>query len=218
MYPIDISPLFHYSTGVLGKRAQENETCTRVRNPERMEEMKKNLIVLLVIALVSVGLFADPTDSFTVTTSVSSTNNMKVTAEDVNDSDSPAYGSLTDFTDFGVNGTNLNTGEAIAYLTTQSNNRKGYKISIAATAMASTVLSDHDITYINYTVYLGTDTTGLPTTNGTEATKADVVTVSALTTLTEVSYPIKIKVDADQFAAAVDGSYTGTVTFNYVAN
>ena len=177
--------------------------------------MKKNLIALLIVALVSVGLFADPiTDSFTVTTTVTSKNNMKVTEEDVS---TKAWSSLTDFTNFGVTSTNLNTGAAIAYLTTQSNNRKGYKISIAATAMANAAMEGYAITYINYTVYLGTDTTGLQTTNGTEATK-DVITVSELTTLTEVSYQIKIKVDADQFAAAVDGTYTGTVTFNYIAN
>ena len=140
---------------------------------------------------------------------------MKVTEEDVS---TKAWSSLKDFTNFGVTSSNLNTGAAIAYLTTQSNNRKGYKISISATAMANTVLTGHDITYINYTVYLGDDTDGLPTNNGTTATKADVVTVSGLTTKTEVSYPIKIQVDSSQFAAAVDGSYSGTVTFNYVAN
>jgi hypothetical protein len=178
--------------------------------------MKKNLIALLIVALVSVGLFADPiTDSFTVTTTIGSINNMKVTEEDVS---TKAWSSLKDFTNFGVTSSNLNTGAAIAYLTTQSNNRKGYKISISATAMANTVLTGHDITYINYTVYLGDDTDGLPTNNGTTATKADVVTVSGLTTKTEVSYPIKIQVDSSQFAAAVDGSYSGTVTFNYVAN
>lgn len=177
--------------------------------------MKKILILILSLFMM-VGLFADPiTDSFTVTTTIGSINNMKVTEEDVS---TKAWSSLKDFTNFGVTSSNLNTGAAIAYLTTQSNNRKGYKISISATAMANTVLTGHDITYINYTVYLGDDTDGLPTNNGTTATKADVVTVSGLTTKTEVSYPIKIQVDSSQFAAAVDGSYSGTVTFNYVAN
>jgi len=184
--------------------------------------MKKNLIALLIVALVSVGLFAaDPAtanDSFTVTTSISGINNMKVTTTAVG-TDGKTYSQLADFSNYAINSaSDLSPSAPIAYLSTQTNNRNGYKISLTVTAMKSPGATTATDSYINYTIFLGTDTTGLATGNGTEKTKSDVIQQGALGGLTEKSYPIKIAVkDADEYAAAVEGSYTGTVTFNYTA-
>jgi len=184
--------------------------------------MKKNLIVLLIIALVSVGLFAaDPpataTDSFTVTTTISGINNMKVTTTAVG-TDSKTYSQLADFSNYAINSaSDLSPSTAIAYLSTQTNNRNGYKISLTVTAMKSTPTTGA-VSYINYTIFLADDTVGQVTDNGTAKTKSNVIQQGALTGLTEKSYPIKITVNPDQYAAAVEGSYTGTVTFDYVAN
>ncbi len=185
--------------------------------------MKKNLIAILIIALVSVGLFADDpvtpataTDSFTVTTSIGGINNMKVTTTAVG-TDDKTFDDLSDFSTYEIeDADDLNPSTAIAYLSTQTNNRNGYKISLTVTAMKSTPTSGA-VSYINYTIFLAGDTDGQTTANGTAKTKSDVIQQGALTKLTEKSYPIKITVDADEYAAAVEGTYTGTVTFNYTA-
>lgn len=182
--------------------------------------MKKNLIALLIVALVTVGLFAaDPVtanDSFTVTTSISGINNMKVTTTAVG-TDGKTYSQLADFSNYAINSaSDLSPSAPIAYLSTQTNNRNGYKISLTVTAMKSTPTSGA-VSYINYTIFLGADTVGQKTDDGTAKTKSDVIEQGALGGLTEKSYPIKITVDADEYAAAVEGSYTGTVTFNYTA-
>jgi len=180
--------------------------------------MKKNLIALLIVALVAVGLFAaNPTDSFTVTTSISGINNMKVTTTAVG-TDNKTYSDLSGFSNYAINSaSDLSPETAIAYLSTQTNNRNGYKISLTVTAMKSTLTGGND-SYINYTIFLADDTDGQVTDDGTAKTKSNVIQQGALTGLSEKSYPIKITVDADEYAAAVEGSYTGTVTFNYVAN
>lgn len=224
MYPIDISPLFHYSTDVLGKRAQENETCTRVRNPERMEEMKKNLIVLLVIALVSVGLFAatNPSDAeFIVTTSVGGINDMKVTnaAVTLTSFDNTGNG-FSALTIGGTSGSSVDTTTGAvtfsAYISTRSNNRNGYTVTLSATPMESAP-EDQTASEINYTVSVaGTENGSYNTKTGGDA--ASVITITALSAIDVQSRQISLSVNPDEYNSAVEGSYTGTVTFNYVAN
>jgi hypothetical protein len=182
--------------------------------------MKKNLIVLLVIALVSVGLFAaDPpaaptaTDSFTVQTNVLGVNEMQVTEGDIGTA--TTWTGATTYQGYGISNENpiLAPTAPIAYLSVISNRRAGYTISLTVAAMKSTVGSVDS--YINYDIKLNNTT--VSTNNGTAVTKDEIIVVQSLTGLTGISYPINLTVNATQFAAAVEGDYTGTVTFNYTA-
>jgi hypothetical protein len=97
-----------------------------------------------------------------------------------------------------------------------SNNRAGYKVTMTATAMKST-LQDQADAYINYTVTVNSKT--ITTTDATSnPASQDVITVASLAGLSSQSHAITLSVDQTSFEAAVQGSYTGTVTFTYTAN
>jgi hypothetical protein len=203
----------------LGNEHEITKTCTRVLDPERKGKMKKNLIALLVIALVSVGLFAvDPTAGFDVTASVGATNEIKVTKIAVTtaaafDLATNAFGSSHTVTAGGPQ-----TGLA-AYVSTKSNNRGGYTISMSATSMKSGAQGETPA-YINYTVSVtaGSEVSSITTTSGTTAaSKTDFITVSSLNALTVQSYLIELSVNATEFTNAVEGEYSGNITFTFSA-
>ncbi len=179
--------------------------------------MKKTLIAtLMIFAFVTVGVLADPpanptaTDSFTVGATIEARNDMQVTVQDLNGATS--WDNIDTYQGYGVSTPNpvLSPTTPIAYLSVISNRRTGYKISMKVEAMVD------DGKYINYTVSLnGEDVT---TNNGTAVTSTDIIEVSSLGGLTGVSYPIGLSINETQYNAAVEGSYVGTVTFNYTAN
>lgn len=174
--------------------------------------MKKNIIaVLLVITLASFAAFAVDPASFDVTTNVSGINKMKITTSTF--SGTPAqFDSAAAFTGLSVTAYGAQTMSA--YLSTMSNSRSGYKVSMAASAMKSSITDQADA-YINYTVSVNSQSV---TTNGAASvTPVDVVTVTSLSGLSSESHPISLTVDQTSFEAAVEGSYTGTVTFTYTA-
>lgn len=180
--------------------------------------MKKNIIaVLLVIALSTVAAFAatNPANSsFDVKTNVGGINKMKITTAAFPANGNPsAFDSAAAFTGpLVVSASGAQTFSA--YLSTMSNNRVGYKVTMSATAMSSTVSSA--TAYINYTV--GVNNKSLTTAGATAVTPVEVITVSSLTGLASQSHQISLSVDATSFDAAVEGSYSGTVTFTYTAN
>lgn len=107
-------------------------------------------------------------------------------------------------------------GTTNAWLSTLSNNRAGFSVSMKASAMNSSLSGQADA-YINYTV--SCNTASVTTNNGTEGTATNpVVTYPALTSVTSTSNKISLSVNQTDFDKAVSGSYTGTVTFIYTAN
>ncbi|OQA45231.1 MAG: hypothetical protein BWY50_00167 [Spirochaetes bacterium ADurb.Bin315] len=194
--------------------------------------MKKNLVaLLLVLAVVSVGVFADPPAvpaavDFDIVTTIDPINAMKFTNNSVNN------GTYSDFTGAvldnnskigkyaatGIPASELTSDlTLVGYLSIASNYRLGVKINMTASAMVNS--DDSVTTYIPYKIALGSDTTGSTvTSDGLE--KNDVFENGGLsfTNLNVKSTAIKIKVEQTDLDAALVGDYTGTVTFNWVYN
>ena len=177
---------------------------------------KKVAIALAITLILSVGLLfaGNPAPaSFNVTTIVEGINKLKVTTTDV--TDNPAQFDAADvFTSLSITSAGEQTFDA--YLSTLSNNRQGYKVTMTATAMFSVGGFGELSSYINYTVSANGASV---TTNGSTAVPAiNVIDESMIFDLTSLSYKISLSVDQASFDSAVQGSYTGTVTFNYTAN
>lgn len=177
--------------------------------------MKKLISAILVLALASFAIFAD-TDFFEVETKVEGVNMMKITAGQYNP---------TTPTPEGFEGVDAFEGPLVinaagnqtftAYLSTLSNNRTGYTVSMTATAMKISITSQADA-YINYTVKVNTSPIKTLTTNGANSVDpVEVITVTSLTELAVQSHKISLTVDPTTFNSAVEGSYSGTVTFTY---
>ncbi len=202
----------------LGKRHRTKRNLHRSGKLRKDHNMKKNIVaVLLVIALSTAAAFAatnPPSSSFDVTTNVGGINKMKITAAAFPANGNPsAFDSAAAFAGpLGVTASGAQTFSA--YLSTMSNNRVGYKVTMSATAMSSTVSSA--TAYINYTV--GVNNKSLTTAGATAVTPVEVITVSRLTGLASQSHQISLSVDATSFDAAIEGCCSGSVTFTYTAN
>jgi len=189
--------------------------------------MKKNLVaLLLVLAVVSVGVFAGPTvdpAKFDLKTTVNAINQMKFTAAAQSTKDE----FIADTKDL-TGGVAVGTDPAdvvkvdgnfynVAYISTMSNYRKGFQVDMKVEAMKSTLEGINN--YINYTVMLDTDEGTETTTNdGTPVQLNKVIDNTAgFSTLTFNSRLVKVKINKDQFDNAVQGEYTGTVTFSWTS-
>jgi hypothetical protein len=177
--------------------------------------MKKNIVAaLLILALAGFGVYAaDPSpSSFDVTTTVAGINLMKLTIAEFTLTTPTQFGSATAYTG-PLEITTYGAQTFSAWLSTMSNSRSGYKVTMTATAMKSTIQDQADA-YINYTVTVNTKSI---TTNNTTSTPTsiDVITVGTLSGLAKQSHQIALTVDQTSFEAAVEGSYSGTVTFTY---
>ena len=177
--------------------------------------MRKNLIITLLLAiLVTFSLAADdPSAAFSVTTSISAINEMKISNAVVTPT---TFGEAsTTFSDTVVivgsgEGANMDSSGNVsftAYISTLSNNRGGYSINMSASPLTN------DGATINYTVTVN---------NITFATKSEtnpktILTVEGLSELDTESLPIAVKVVRSEYDSAVQGTYTGSVTFEYVA-
>lgn len=175
--------------------------------------MKKSLL-LVVLALICTTLAAAPgPSSFDVSTVVQGINKMKLTTSQFTGSpgqfdDAVAYTGPLQVSTYG-------NQTFSAYLSTISNNRKGYKVSMGATAMASTE-SGQPTSYIDYTVTVNGQS--LTTNGATGVGTVDVINVSSMAGVASQSHQISLSVDQASFEAAVEGMYTGTVTFTYTSN
>ena len=176
--------------------------------------MKKFTTLLIILTLVTVGIFAVDNASFDITTTVAGINAMKITAAKFTGTTEAALTSADGVvTPYSVTAAGEQSNFS-GWLSTISNNRKGYKVTMSATAMTSA--TGQSTSYINYTVAAGGKSI---TTNGATAVPAvTVVDKTSLTALTADSTQITLSVDSTTFNAAVEGSYTGTVTFTYTAN
>jgi len=186
--------------------------------------MKKKLVaLLLVLAVVSFGLFANPnqdTDpkTFEVKTVVQGVNMMRISdAQYTQNPPTPAtFKTLNPVALHTVTaGGSQNSGNPIAWISTISNSRAGYKVNMTATAMKST-LEGASAAYINYTVTVGgkSITTENNDTHNNAVTVIDTKT-GGLAGLNAVSLGITMVVNEGQFASAVEGTYTGEVKFEW---
>ncbi len=185
--------------------------------------MKKNLIAILIIALVSVGLFAATVpgpSSFDVTTTVLGINLMKITKAAFTGTTETAFTNAAAFQGpLGVTGYGAPANFS-AYISTLSNSRVGYKVTMTATAMKSTetVGQSSVDAFIHYTVTANNQSVDTSGKSGGPGAGGKVVidTLSAgLTGVAPASHQITLSVDQASFEAAVEGTYTGTVTFTW---
>ena len=181
--------------------------------------MKKTFIAsLLILIIASATLFAavvSDTDNFTVTTQIAEIGKVKVSASAIGGNTLSKYTNSGNVETFAINSSGNQT-TFVAYLTTLSNKRTGYKVTMNATAMKSG--TGASASYINYTV--GCDgVVGTLTTNGAATlTALEVLNIGTLSNLTGLSKALSLSIDATTYDAAVSGDYTGTVTFNFVSN
>ncbi|MDT4763276.1 hypothetical protein [Sphaerochaeta sp. PS] len=173
--------------------------------------MKKTIIAtLLILIIASASIFASD-DSFTVTTTVSEKGQMKVSSAAMVGNTAAAYATAGDFTTKNITASGAQT--IAAWVTTLSNKRTGYTLTMGATAMTNT--EGVTPSYINYTV--GCNSQVVTTNGGTAVAAVLIDTVTGLTGLTGKSMPISLTVDSTTFDAAVSGLHTGTVTFTFTA-
>ena len=189
--------------------------------------MKKNLVaLLLVLAVVSVGVFAAGPDvgaaKFDLKTTVNAINQMKFTvaAQSTKDGFIGDTKDLTAGVRVGNNGTDVVKVDGnyydVAYISTMSNYRKGFHVDMKIEAMVSTIGTAS--TYINYSVKLDDESTETTTNNDTAVQLNKVIDNTAgFSTLTFNSRLVKVKINKDQFDNAVQGEYTGTVTFSWTS-
>ncbi len=177
--------------------------------------MRKNLIITLLLAiLVTFSLAAnDPSASFSVSASIGAINEMKisnavVTTESFKSSTTTFSGPVAIVgSGEGANMDSSGNVTFAAYISTLSNNRSGYSVSMSATPLTS------DGATINYTVTVN----NVPYATKTNTTAVPVLTVSSLSALDAKSLPIAVRVVRSEYDSAVQGTYEGTVTFEYIA-
>ena len=174
--------------------------------------MKKNLITLLVVALVAVGLFAadPPATTFDVSTTIAGVSNLKLGATTTAVPTTVA-GFNTDVTadtsSFGVTDANYASANTVRSIFAYSNNRTGYTISLAAKAMKGAASG----TYINFTVEAGGASV---LTENNDTYKSATNPVKQETFLSGLSFSktdIEITVTATDYVNAVTDTYTGTI-------
>ncbi len=177
--------------------------------------MRKTLLLAALILLIPTSaLLAATTDTFTVTTVVGNVDLMTISTSNYTGTTVTTFDALTPYTTLSI--TSGGTQTVNAWLSTLSNNRSGFSVSMKASAMKSSISGQADA-FINYTV--SCNTASVTTNNGTEITAANpVVTYPSLSQVTSTSNQISLSVNQNDFDKAVSGSYTGTVTFIYTAN
>jgi hypothetical protein len=184
-----------------------------------MNDMKKTIAILLVLAISSVAIFAaNATGQFDVVTNVGGIHEIKlVTVGTTVPTNKGAFDGLTaDNSDFAVDDDNYDSVQTVRQLISMSNNRNGYYMTLSATAM-ETDLGSSESAYINYGVVAGG--ASLTTNDGTTVTSAtNIYDSGTLSGITFYSTNVTVEVDAEEYENAVTGSYSGTITFNLIAN
>lgn len=176
--------------------------------------MKKILLAALILLITTSALFAATVDTFTVSTVVGNVDLMAVSTTKYTGTTTATFDNLTPFTTLGVSSGGTQTVNA--WLSTLSNNRNGFSVTMKASAMKSSVAGQANA-YINFTV--SSNTASVTTNNAIEVTAANpVVAYPSLTEVTSTSSKINLTVNQGDFDKALSGSYTGSVTFIYTAN
>ena len=174
--------------------------------------MKKNIVALLIVALVaSASLFAVPDASLNLTTTITGINNMALTASELTTSTVAAYDTAADSIVASKTITNSGSTGTIAYLSVLTNRRTGFEVTISAAPLASsTVGNSYEI---NYVVNAGT--ASFDTSAATNS--SNKLTGPVIAGLQAYSYPVSVNVNPAEYAAALEDTYTAAVTFTYTA-
>lgn len=151
------------------------------------------------------------TDTFNVTTTVADVGLIKVTTAASTVATVSAFNALTAYGDLAISTSGAQS--FVAYMSTLSNSRSGYTVTMDATSMYSAG-SPAD-SYIDYTVTV--NSVGLTTTGATAVTGVTILTVPSLVAIATETHAVSLSIDSTTFDAAVSGSYSGTVTFTYAA-
>jgi hypothetical protein len=184
-----------------------------------MNDMKKTIAILLVLAISSVAIFAaNATGQFDVVTNVGGIHEIKlVTVGTTVPTNKGAFDGLAaDNSVFTVDDNNYDSVQTVRQLISMSNNRNGYYMTLSATAMEAD-LGSSEFAYINYDVTAG----GASLTTNDAASvdaAANIYDSGALTGMNFYSTNVTVDVDAEEYENAVTGSYSGTITFNLIAN
>lgn len=183
--------------------------------------MKKTLITLLIISLFSLGLFAaNPgPSSFDVKTTVSSINLMRLTTVKNVETAESAFIDTDTYPTF-TGPVNVSTygkyiGDTAIWISTLSNSRVGYTVTMSATAMTSPVEGSNTAT-IHYSVEANNKT--VDTKNNPDSEIIIDTLTGGLAGVAAESHEITLTVDQQSFEAAVEGTYTGTVTFTWATS
>lgn len=166
---------------------------------------------MMVGFVVTASLFATPDASLNLSAKISGVNMMKLTAS----SFTPNIPSIEAFNSAAANDdeeviTSSKEVEDIAWLSILTNKRTGFSIYISATQLENAE-KDYKIDYkisMNKTYMYASKPTSLPF----------VDVKSGITGLSAFSYPISIDINDAQYAAALEDTYKGTVTFTYQVN
>ncbi|HKL57943.1 MAG TPA: hypothetical protein VJ854_06030 [Sphaerochaeta sp.] len=167
---------------------------------------KSSITIFLTLVCLAIPLFA-VTDTFTVSTTVADVGKIKVSSDLSVAATERAFEALGSFTNLSI--TTAGEQEFSAYVSTLSNSRTGYTVSMKANAMRS------DDSYIDYTITV--NSVAVTTKGATPATEATIVTAPSLAIMETHSHAITLSVDPTSLGAALSGAYTGTVTFTYAA-
>ena len=187
--------------------------------------MRKNLItaLLLTIAFTLPIAAADaPSAAFTVSASVSAISDMRITNIQVNEETFGDSGNIFSGSVAIVgsgDGQNMDGAGNVtfsAYISAISNNPAGYTIEMSATPLTSAGTPPATINYIVSVIDAATSTADSYDTKSDSAA-VEVITAESLSALGVESLPISVQVYRSEFDSAVQGTYTGTVTFNYVS-
>lgn len=179
--------------------------------------MKKNIIAALLIAIVAtVGLFAaGPAPAeLNLKTSISGLNKMKLTKAEY----APATTSVSSFDQAEANEATEEVASAadtgtIAWLSILTNKRTGFTVSMTATSLTSdTEGNNFSIDYVVTAENASYDTAA-------STNSGNAITVSSgITGLSAFSYPVSVDLDDTDYDAALEDTYTGTITFSYTTN
>lgn len=151
------------------------------------------------------------TDTFNVTTTVADIGFIKITEAASTVATATAFNALDAYGDLAISSSGAQT--FTAYMSTLSNSRSGYTVTMGATSMVSTGTPADS--YIDYTVTV--NSVSLTTTGATGVPAVNILTIPSLAGIATETHAIALSIDATTFDAAVSGSYTGTVTFTYAA-
>ncbi len=179
--------------------------------------MKKNLIALLIVALVAVGLFAanagSPTSAeFKVTTTVSPYNLVSVTSEEFTGATLEAWNTFLS--------TNAITDSVpvaegtLAWANVISNNKNGVDVYITASKMTGAATGNNY--KVDYTAYVN----GASFDTSSDSSNKIFLTAAnskATTSLFIGSYEVTATLNGTSLNNAPQDTYTGTITFTFTA-
>lgn len=181
--------------------------------------MKKSILAVLLILTVSTFAAFAVTDSGTlnVATAVQGVNLIGVFASGTAAPTGNAAGDWTGT--YSAPTVNSATETAVGVVHTRSNNRTGYSVTMTAGPLSS---SGTTTVYLGYNAkaYDGATLAGTSTYDATgttaSGTAATIISTGNLNGITTTSRDIKIEIP--NYATALEGNYTGTITFNYTSN